>query len=146
MTERLRELGSDESVSAVVEDTVAMCLEKEPAKRPPTVGAVLKLLERSDVPVTVTEVAEEKEVAKERTERKVEGEDEEEHEDEELTGEKSPKGFAPGPPEPEIRVQTAGDTPSPNGQSGSDGEGRGVGELQSQDAQTHGEGDQRVEA
>lgn len=82
MTDRLRESGSEESVSAVVEDTVAMCLEKEPAKRPPNAAAVLRLLERSDVPVSVTEVVEEgKKAAVEETESRFEDEDEHEEED-----------------------------------------------------------------
>jgi uncharacterized delta-60 repeat protein len=53
MSERLAELGFEDSVSLVVEDAIAMCLEKEPAKRPPNIRAVLQLLERSEVPVSV---------------------------------------------------------------------------------------------
>src|SRR5207249_8772871 len=53
MTERLRELGSQESIPLVVEDSVASCLAKDPAKRPQTVREVLRLLERSEVPAPV---------------------------------------------------------------------------------------------
>lgn len=54
MTERLFELGIEDSIPLVVEDTVAMCLAKDPAKRPQSVSHVLHLLERSDVPEPVT--------------------------------------------------------------------------------------------
>ena len=50
MTERLRELGSQESIPLVVEDSVAQCLAKDPAKRPQTISEVLRLLERAEVP------------------------------------------------------------------------------------------------
>jgi len=50
MIERLLELDiQSEPVSPVCEDTVAACLAKEPAERPPSVGAVLQLLERTEV-------------------------------------------------------------------------------------------------
>src|SRR4051812_9058638 len=58
MAERLAELGIADSVSLVLEDTVAMCLEKEPAKRPPNIAAVLQLLERSEVPARHADVGE----------------------------------------------------------------------------------------
>ena len=50
MTERLIELGIEDSIPLVVEDTVALCLEKDPAKRPQSISQVLQLLERSEVP------------------------------------------------------------------------------------------------
>lgn len=50
LSERLRELGIDDAIPAVVEDAVAQCLEKSPANRPQTIKAVLELLERSEVP------------------------------------------------------------------------------------------------
>jgi len=50
MTERLFELGIEDSIPLVVEDTVALCLAKDPAKRPQSISHVLQLLERSDVP------------------------------------------------------------------------------------------------
>jgi uncharacterized delta-60 repeat protein len=50
MTERLFELGIEDSIPLVVEDTIALCLAKDPAKRPPSISRVLQLLERSDVP------------------------------------------------------------------------------------------------
>ena len=53
LTERLRELGSQESIPLVVEDSVALCLAKDPAKRPQTVREALRLLERSEVPAPV---------------------------------------------------------------------------------------------
>ena len=54
MTERLRELGIRNSIPLVVEDTVALCLAKDPAKRPQSISQVLQLLERSDVPEPVS--------------------------------------------------------------------------------------------
>jgi uncharacterized delta-60 repeat protein len=54
LSARLRELGIDDGIPAVVEDTVAQCLEKNPAKRPQSIAAVLKLLERSEVPARRT--------------------------------------------------------------------------------------------
>src|SRR5436190_2798272 len=65
MAERLAELGITDSVSLVVEDTVGMCLEKEAAKRPPNIPAVLQLLERSEVPTRVAPVEDKKEERKE---------------------------------------------------------------------------------
>ena len=53
MSERLAELEIKDSISAVVEDAVAQCLAKDPAKRPESIEKVLRLLERSDVPVTI---------------------------------------------------------------------------------------------
>ena len=50
MTERLLDLGIEDSIPLVVEDTVAQCLEKDPAKRPQSIKHVLQLLERSEVP------------------------------------------------------------------------------------------------
>jgi uncharacterized delta-60 repeat protein len=50
MTERLQELDiQSDPVSPAWEDTVAACLAKEPAERPPCVGAVMQLLERTEV-------------------------------------------------------------------------------------------------
>jgi uncharacterized delta-60 repeat protein len=50
MSERLAELDiQSEPISPVWEDTVATCLAKDPAERPPCVSAVLQLLERSEV-------------------------------------------------------------------------------------------------
>jgi uncharacterized delta-60 repeat protein len=54
MTERLFELGVEDSIPLVVEDTVALCLEKDPTKRPQSISQVLQLLERSEVPLPVT--------------------------------------------------------------------------------------------
>jgi uncharacterized delta-60 repeat protein len=54
MTERLRELGVQDLIPLVVEDTVALCLAKDPAKRPQSISQVLQLLERSDVPEPVS--------------------------------------------------------------------------------------------
>ncbi len=54
MTERLFELGIEDSIPLVVEDTVALCLAKDPAKRPQSISQVLQLLERSDVPEPVS--------------------------------------------------------------------------------------------
>ena len=53
MTDRLFELGIEDSIPLVVEDTVALCLDKDPAKRPQSISHVLRLLERSDVPEPV---------------------------------------------------------------------------------------------
>jgi len=50
MTERLFELGIEDAIPLVVEDTVALCLAKDPAKRPQSISHVLQLLERSDIP------------------------------------------------------------------------------------------------
>ena len=50
MTERLLELGIEDSIPLVVEDTIALCLAKDPAKRPQSIHQVLLLLERSEVP------------------------------------------------------------------------------------------------
>jgi len=50
MTDRLFELGVEDSIPLVVEDTIALCLAKDPAKRPQSISHVLQLLERSDVP------------------------------------------------------------------------------------------------
>jgi uncharacterized delta-60 repeat protein len=50
MTDRLFELGIEEGIPLVVEDTIALCLAKDPAKRPQSISHVLQLLERSDVP------------------------------------------------------------------------------------------------
>ena len=60
MTERLLELGIEDSIPLVVEDAVALCLAKDPAKRPQSIRQVLQLLERSDVPepVSVPQAAE----------------------------------------------------------------------------------------
>ena len=49
LSERLEELGIEDAIPAVVEDAVAQCLEKSPAKRPQTIKAVLELLERSEL-------------------------------------------------------------------------------------------------
>lgn len=50
MTERLKELDiQSDPILPVWEDTVATCLAKNPAERPPCVGAVLQLLERTEV-------------------------------------------------------------------------------------------------
>jgi uncharacterized delta-60 repeat protein len=58
MTERLQELDiQSDPISPVWEDTVAACLAKEPAERPPCVGAVLQLLERTEVARPVAPVA-----------------------------------------------------------------------------------------
>jgi uncharacterized delta-60 repeat protein len=54
MTERLFELGIEDSIPLVVEDTVALCLAKDPAKRPQSISHVLQLLERSDLPAPVS--------------------------------------------------------------------------------------------
>ena len=54
MTERLFELGIEDSIPLVVEDTIALCLAKDPAKRPQSISHVLQLLERSDVPEPVS--------------------------------------------------------------------------------------------
>jgi len=54
MTERLFELGIEDSIPLVVEDTVALCLAKDPAKRPQSISHVLQLLERSDIPAPVS--------------------------------------------------------------------------------------------
>ena len=54
MTERLFELGIEDSIPLVVEDTVAQCLAKAPGKRPQSIIHVLQLLERSDVPEPVS--------------------------------------------------------------------------------------------
>jgi uncharacterized delta-60 repeat protein len=54
MTERLFELGIEDSIPLVVEDTVAQCLAKDPGKRPQSISHVLQLLERSDVPTSVS--------------------------------------------------------------------------------------------
>jgi len=54
MTERLFELAIEDSIPLVVEDTVALCLEKDPAKRPQSISQVLQLLERSEVPLPVS--------------------------------------------------------------------------------------------
>src|ERR1022692_4339808 len=53
MTDRLFELGIEDSIPLLVEDTVALCLDKDPAKRPQSISHVLRLLERSDVPEPV---------------------------------------------------------------------------------------------
>ena len=50
MSERLLELGVEDSIAWVVEDTVALCLAKDPAKRPQSISKVLELLERSGMP------------------------------------------------------------------------------------------------
>jgi uncharacterized delta-60 repeat protein len=57
MTERLAELGIKDSIALVVEDSVAQCLAKDPAKRPKSISHVLQLLERSDIaaPVSVSQ-------------------------------------------------------------------------------------------
>jgi uncharacterized delta-60 repeat protein len=50
MTERLQELDiQSDPISPVWEDTVAACLAKNPAERPPCMSAVLQLLERTEV-------------------------------------------------------------------------------------------------
>jgi uncharacterized delta-60 repeat protein len=54
MTERLSELGIQESISLVVEDTIASCLAKDPAKRPQSISHVLQLLERDGMPAPVS--------------------------------------------------------------------------------------------
>ena len=54
VTERLFELGIEDSIPLVVEDTVAQCLAKDPGKRPQSISHVLQLLERSDVPEPVS--------------------------------------------------------------------------------------------
>jgi uncharacterized delta-60 repeat protein len=54
MTERLFELGIEDSIPLVVEDAVALCLAKDPAKRPQSISYVLQLLERSDIPAPVS--------------------------------------------------------------------------------------------
>lgn len=56
MTERLVELGLSESIPLVVEDTVALCLRKDPKQRPQTIAEVLRLLERTEVPKPVEKV------------------------------------------------------------------------------------------
>ena len=53
MTDRLFEFGIEEGIPLVVEDTVALCLAKDPAKRPQSISQVLQLLERSDFPEPV---------------------------------------------------------------------------------------------
>jgi uncharacterized delta-60 repeat protein len=53
MTDRLFELGIEDSIPLVVEDTIALCLAKDPAKRPQSIRHLLELLERSDVPAPV---------------------------------------------------------------------------------------------
>jgi uncharacterized delta-60 repeat protein len=53
MTDRLFELGIEEGIPLVVEDTIALCLAKDPAKRPQSISQVLQLLERSDFPEPV---------------------------------------------------------------------------------------------
>src|SRR5439155_9837974 len=57
MTERLAELGIRDSIPLVVEDAVALCLAKDPARRPQSVSEVLELLERSEVPEPVEPVS-----------------------------------------------------------------------------------------
>src|SRR5207237_4545658 len=47
---RLAELGVRDAIPEVVEDAVAACLAKDPAKRPQSASEVLKLLERSELP------------------------------------------------------------------------------------------------
>jgi uncharacterized delta-60 repeat protein len=54
MTERLRELGIQDAIPQVVEDAVALCLAKDPAKRPQSISEVLQLLERTDMPEPVS--------------------------------------------------------------------------------------------
>jgi uncharacterized delta-60 repeat protein len=50
MTERLQELDIQcEPIAPAWEDAVAACLAKEPAERPPCMGAVLRLLDRTDI-------------------------------------------------------------------------------------------------
>ncbi len=56
MSDRLAELGIKDPISIVVEDTVAQCLAKDPEKRPQSIEEVLRLLERSDVPVAIESV------------------------------------------------------------------------------------------
>ncbi len=55
MTDRLFELGIEDSIPLVVEDTIALCLAKDPAKRPQSISQVLQLLERSEVPAPVSQ-------------------------------------------------------------------------------------------
>ena len=50
LRQRLEELGIQEPLPLVVEDTVALCLAKEPAKRPESVKGILELLERPSLP------------------------------------------------------------------------------------------------
>jgi uncharacterized delta-60 repeat protein len=57
MTDRLFEQGIEDSIPLVVEDAVALCLAKDPGKRPPSVAQVLLLLERSEVLLPDTEAA-----------------------------------------------------------------------------------------
>jgi uncharacterized delta-60 repeat protein len=54
MTERLSELGLSDAIPEVVEDAVAQCLAKDPAKRPQSISQVLQLLERSEMPAPVS--------------------------------------------------------------------------------------------
>jgi serine/threonine protein kinase len=49
MTERLAELGVDESLPRAWEEAVAMCLAKEPGARPQSAVEVLQLLERASL-------------------------------------------------------------------------------------------------
>ena len=58
MTDRLVELGIKDSIPLVVEDTVALCLRKDPKQRPQTIAEVLRLLERTEVPKPVEKVLE----------------------------------------------------------------------------------------
>jgi uncharacterized delta-60 repeat protein len=54
ITERLRESGIQDSIPLIVEDAVALCLAKDPAKRPQSISEVLQMLERTDMPEPVS--------------------------------------------------------------------------------------------
>jgi len=103
LSERLTELDIQaDAISPVWEDTVAICLAKNPAERPPCVAAVLQLLERTAVLIPPPAPAPEPEPA--------ELEPAEPAEEGESVAAEAPITVEPAPP-PEVEIPPARETP-----------------------------------
>jgi len=110
MTERLRELGLEDSIPAGLEKTVAACLAKEPRQRPQTVNEVLQMLERepaAEMPGTPVEAP----VAPKEISDVSEAAESSEPAGEQPSSGENPPGFEP------LTSSSISDPPPPGGRS-----------------------------